>query len=308
MEQTVAVIGAPTDYGTNRRGVDMGPSAIRYAGLADTLAAAGVECLDEGDLAATRTEAAAADSDCEGFAGEGCARFLPEIEDVCRRLADRVADARAAGRLPLVLGGDHSVAIGTLGGTGRDAEVGVLWFDAHGDYNTPATSPSGNVHGMSLAAALGRGAFGEAGLEWARTPGLDARNLAWIGLRDLDPEERTAIRESDATAFTMSDVDERGITDVVEAALDVATAGGVEGIHLSFDLDFLDPNEAPGVGTPVRGGATYREAHAALELVADRDCLRSLEFVEVNPTLDERNRTAELTVELAVSALGRRVL
>ncbi|MFC6728703.1 arginase, partial [Natronoarchaeum mannanilyticum] len=216
----------------------------------------------------------------------------------------------ADGELPLALGGDHSIAIGTLAGTGRDAEIGAVWFDAHGDFNTPETSPSGNVHGMPLAAALGRGAFADR--EWAQSEGLREENVAIVGLRSVDGAEREALRESAVTVYTMSDIDARGLTPVVEDALDVAT-DGVEGFHVSLDLDWLDPGEAPGVGTPIRGGVSYREAHAAMERVAARDAagdavLRSMELVEVNPILDEHNETAELATELAASALGKRIL
>jgi arginase len=289
------------DYGADRRGVDMGSSAIRYAGLSDELEAAGVETVDAGDLLVPRAE--------ERDPGDESAKFLPEIEDVCTRLADEVADAIDGGNTPLVLGGDHAVAIGSLVGCSRDADIGAVWFDAHGDFNTPETSPSGNVHGMPLAAALGEGRFETE--EWANANGLREENVAYVGLRTLDDTERDAIRASDMTAYTMSDIDERGIIPVVEDALDVATAG-VDGIHVSLDLDWLDPDEAPGVGTPVRGGATYREAHAALETVAERDraedVLRSMDVVEVNPILDESNRTAEIAAELAASALGKRIL
>jgi arginase len=291
------ILGVPTDYGTNRRGVDMGPSAIRYAGLVEELAGAGVDCHDAGNLVAPR-----ADDDAEDSGG---ARHFEAIRNVTDDVAERVAATVDAGRVPLVLGGDHSVAIGTLRGAARDGDIGAVWFDAHGDFNTPETSPSGNVHGMGLAAALGRGNFADH--DWAHAPGLDAANVVWVGLRDLDAGERTAIRRSDATAFTMSDIDEAGVHEVVERALNVATRG-VDGVHVSLDMDFLDPMEAPGVGTPVRGGATYREAHAAMEAVARRDALRSLDVVEVNPILDEHNATAELAVELAASAFGKRVL
>ncbi|WP_248896653.1 arginase [Haloplanus halobius] len=293
---SVRLIGVPTDYGASRRGVDMGPSAVRYAGLAATLADLGIDARDAGDLAVPKTE--------RTDPGRPDAKYLPAIESVCTRLADDVSDAIADGETPLVLGGDHSIAIGTLAGTARDADVGVLWFDAHGDFNTPATTPSGNVHGMSLSAALGRGEF--ASLPWAQAPGLDAEQVALVGLRDLDTEERAAIRESDVTAFTMSDIDERGITPVVDDALD--TIRGTDGVHVSLDLDWLDPTEAPGVGTPVRGGVTYREAHAALERVATAGEVRSLELVEVNPILDDHNGTAALAVDLAASALGKRIL
>ncbi|AHG03654.1 arginase [Halobacterium sp. DL1] len=301
MTRTVQLIGAPMDYGADRRGVDMGPSAIRYADLATELSDAGVEAVDTGDLSMPRAE--------ERDPGNESAKFLPEIEDLCGRLADEVEEAIAADRVPLVLGGDHAVAIGSMAGSARDADIGVVWFDAHGDFNTPETSPSGNVHGMPLAAALGEGSFADH--PWATAPGLKEENIAYVGLRTLDDHEREAIQDSDMTAFTMSEIDERGITDVTEEALDVASAG-VDGVHVSFDMDWLDPEEAPGVGTPVRGGATYREAHTALETVAERDAdeeiLRSMEIVEVNPILDQSNRTADIAAELAASALGKRVL
>ncbi len=305
MSRSVQIIGAPVDFGANRRGVDMGPSAIRYAGLADALAEAGVESVDAGDLLVARAE----ERDPDEGPGSGRAKFLAEIEDVCRRLADEVAEVVANGRFPLVLGGDHSVAIGTLSGSARDADIGAVWFDAHGDFNTPETSPSGNVHGMPLAAALGQDGFD--GVEWAQARGLREENVVLVGLRSLDGSEREAIRESDVTAFTMSDIDERGMDDVVRDALHVATAG-VDGIHVSLDLDWLDPNVAPGVGTPIRGGVTYREAHTALETVAEHDhdegVLRSMELVEVNPILDHHNETADVATELAASALGKRIL
>jgi arginase len=299
---TVRIIGAPTDYGANRRGVDMGPSAIRYAGLADQLAGAGVETVDAGDLAVPRAEERDPDAEAPR---DGDAKFLRETADVCRRLADEVGGTLADGDVPLALGGDHSIAIGSLVGSARDAEIGAVWFDAHADLNTPSTTPSGNVHGMPLAAVLGVGEFAD--VEWANASGLRDENVAIVGLRSVDETERPALAASDVTTFTMSDIDERGIAGVADDALDVAT-DGTDGVHVSLDLDWLDPREAPGVGTPVRGGVTYREAHSALERVAARDCLRSLDLVEVNPTLDERNETASLAAELASSALGRRIL
>ncbi|WP_224269070.1 arginase [Haloprofundus salinisoli] len=302
MTRTVRIIGAPTDYGANRRGVDMGPSAIRYAGLAEQLENAGVAPEDAGDLPVPRAE----ERDPESHSpSQGHAKFLRETEEVSTRLADDVADALDDGVTPLVLGGDHSVAIGSLVGSARDADIGALWFDAHGDLNTPTTTPSGNVHGMPLAAGLGIADFG--GVEWANAPGLEPENVALVGLRSLDDAERELIRTTDLTAFTMSDIDERGITDVVDDALDVVT-DGTDGVHVSLDLDWLDPKEAPGVGTPVRGGVSYREAHSALETVAQSEALRSLEVVEVNPILDEHNETAELATELAASALGKTIL
>ncbi|UWG48197.1 Arginase family enzyme [Halanaeroarchaeum sp. HSR-CO] len=302
MTNAVRIIGAPTDYGANRRGVDMGPSAIRYAGLDRQIRAAGAACADIGDVRAPLMEERENGSDVN-------ARHIDAVREVNVRLADDVAAAIEDGEVPLVLGGDHSVAIGSMAGSARTDPTGVVWFDAHGDFNTPSTSPSGNVHGMPLAAALGLDEFAE--MDWATAAGLSEENVALVGLRDLDESERAAIRASDVTAYTMSDIDERGLTTVVEDALAVA-ADGVEGIHVSLDLDWLDPNEAPGVGTPVRGGVTYREAHAAMELLADLDrrydVLRSLELVEVNPILDERNQTAEMAAELAASALGKRIL
>ena len=299
---TVRIIGAPTDYGQDRRGVDMGPSAIRYAGLSEALASAGADVVDAGDLTVPRAEER--DPDARQPI-EGNAKFLQEIEEVTTALSDRVADSVAAGETPLVLGGDHSVAIGSLRGSARDAEIGAVWFDAHGDYNTPTTSPSGNVHGMPLAAALGHAQW--EGVDWANASGLREENVAYVGLRALDDSERAAIRATEMTAYTMSDIDERGITDVVEAALSVAS-DGVDGVHVSLDMDWLDPTIAPGVGTPVRGGVTYREAHHAMELVAEADDHRSMEVVEVNPVLDESNETASLATELVASAFGKRIL
>ncbi|WP_331233173.1 arginase [Natronorarus salvus] len=303
MSRDVKLIGAPTDYGANRRGVDMGPSAIRYAGLADAVAAAGRDCLDGGDLFVPRAEERDPDADAPEV---GEAKFVREVADVSDRLADEVADAHDAGQVPIVLGGDHSVAIGTLRGSARDADIGAIWFDAHGDFNTPETSPSGNLHGMPLAAALGVGSFSD--LEWASSPRLREENVVLVGIRDLDDTEREAIRESEATVLTMSDIDQRGISAVTEEALSIAT-DGVSEVHVSLDLDWLDPKEAPGVGTPVRGGVTYREAHTALETVAEElgDGLRSIELVEVNPVLDRSNETARLATELAASALGKRI-
>lgn len=295
------VIGVPMDLGADRRGVDMGPSALRYAGLADALEGLELSVDDTGDLPVPSPEGR--DPNAERPA-VGSAKYLRETRSVCRRIESAVADAVGAGAFPLVLGGDHSVAIGTVNGASRDRDIGVLWIDAHGDFNTPETTPSGNVHGMSVAAMLGRGVFGEMG--WARTD-IREENVAMVGLRDLDERERAAIAESDIDAYTMGDIDRHGISSVVGNALDSALEG-VDGLHVSLDMDALDPGEAPGVGTPVHGGITYREAHAAMELIADRDACRSLEVVEVNPILDSHNRTAELGVELIASLLGKRIL
>jgi arginase len=302
MDRTVRVLGVPMDLGADRRGVDMGPSAIRYGGLAEALDALGQPCTDGGDLAVPRPEGA----DGETGLGGGRAKFLRETREVCEDVATAVAATLADGEFPLVLGGDHSVAIGSIAGLSRaHDDVGVLWFDAHGDFNVPATTPSGNIHGMSLAAALGDGAF--AGESWADA-GLDPENVALVGVRDLDPGERERLRESAVTAYPVSAIDERGVTAVVREAVDAVT--GADALHVSLDMDVLDPNEAPGVGTPVRGGISYREAHAAMELLCDRagERLRSFEVVEVNPILDDHNRTAELAVELTASAFGQRTL
>ena len=302
MNEEVRVLGVPSDYGQDRRGVDMGPSAIRYGGLATQLEAAGRTCSDAGDLLVPRAEERDPDYREPSV---GNAKFLRETEEVVTRLHDEVAGALADDATPLVLGGDHSVAIGTVRGAARDADLGAIWFDAHGDFNTPSTSPSGNVHGMPLAATLGIEEFD--GVEWANAPRLREGNVAIVGLRSIDPAERELLRESDVEVFTMSDIDERGIRDVTQAAIRIASAG-VDGVHVSLDLDFLDPNEAPGVGTPVRGGVTYREAHLAMELVAEQVDPRSMELVEVNPILDSHNETAELATELAASAFGKTVM
>ncbi|MFQ3319603.1 MAG: arginase [Natronomonas sp.] len=295
------VIGAPMDLGADRRGVDMGPSAIRYAGLSDVVDSVGMSHDDAGDLPVPRPEGR--DPNAERPEG-GNAKYLRETRWVCRRVESAVADAIEEGSVPLVLGGDHSVAIGSVNGAAQKQDIGVLWLDAHGDFNTPSTSPSGNVHGMPVAAMLGRGVFGD--MSWANAD-IDEENVAMVGLRDIDAEERTAIRDSEVTAYTMSDIDSRGLVPVVEDALDAAL-DGVDALHTSLDMDFLDPDEAPGVGTPVRGGVTYREAHAAMELVAETGALSSMEVVEVNPILDSHNRTAELATELVASGLGERIL
>ncbi|XVH31496.1 arginase [Haloferacaceae archaeon DSL9] len=302
MSRTVRIIGAPTDYGANRRGVDMGPSAIRYAGLAEHLTAAGVETKDAGDLLAPRAEERDPDA---AAPADGNAKFLRETEDVCSRLADEVEATLRDEECPLVLGGDHSVAIGSLVGSARDADLGAVWFDAHADLNTPTTSPSGNVHGMPLAAALGIDDFADT--EWANATRLAKENVVLVGLRSVDDAEKELIEAEGFSVYTMSDIDERGIAAVTTEALSIA-ADGVDGVHISLDLDWLDPNEAPGVGTPVRGGATYREAHTAMELVNETGVMRSFELVEVNPTLDQHNETAELATELAASAFGKTIL
>lgn len=301
MSRSVRIIGAPMDLGADRRGVDMGPSAIRYAGLADALSALDVSLTDRGDLAVTHPELGTPDS---SWPDGGHAKYLAEIRELCDELDEAVSTCLSEDAVPVVLGGDHSIAIGTVRASAREADIGVVWFDAHGDFNTPLTTPSGNVHGMPLAAILGEGPFG--GTDWAPAA-IDPARVALVGTRSLDSSEREAIAASEISVFTMSDIDERGVAAVTEAALSIAESGNTDGVHVSFDMDWLDPNEAPGVGTPIRGGVTYREAHTAMEIVAETE-LRSLELVEVNPILDQHNQTAELAVELAASALGETIL
>jgi arginase len=293
-----AIIGAPLDLGAGRRGVDMGPSAIRYAGLAERLSALGVDCVDLGDVATAVAEATAEH--------DARARFLPAIRETCERVAGRVAAALDEGRIPIVLGGDHSIALGTLGGlAARHGPGAVLWFDAHGDLNTPETTPSGNVHGMPLAAALGRGGPGFQSASWT-LPALQPERVSIVGARELDPGERDLVAELGLAVHSMSVVDRRGVEAVVSEALE--RAAGAPFVHVSLDMDGLDPDVAPGVGTPVRGGLTYREAHLAMEMVAESGLLCCFEIVEVNPILDRRNATAALAVELAASAFGATTL
>jgi arginase len=296
--QPVAVIGAALDLGAGRRGVDMGPSAIRYAGLQATIEQLGRRYLDYGNVATPEVEAI--------DVGDERTRYLDEILRACERVADQVASAKGRGELPLVLGGDHSIALGTLGGLARvDGPGGVIWIDAHGDLNRPETSPTGNVHGMPLAAALGLAGPAFESEHWPQ-PALDPHRVALIGTRSLDEAERDLLRDLDAAVFTMSDLDRDGVERAVEQALEKVAGPGF--VHLSLDMDAVDPEVAPGVGTPVRGGLSYREAHLAMELVAESGLVGSLEVVEVNPILDRENATAGLAVELVASALGARIL
>ena len=293
-----AIIGAPVDLGAGRRGVDMGPSAIRYAGLEERLTALGVDCVDRGNVATAVAEATTEH--------DPRARFLPAIRATCERIAGLVSAALEEDRVPIVLGGDHSIALGTLAGlASRRGPGAVLWFDAHGDLNTPETTPSGNVHGMPLAAALGRGGPGFESPSWT-LPALQPECVGVIGARDLDPGERALIGELGLAVHTMSELDRIGIEAVVSEALE--RAAGAPFVHISLDMDGLDPDVAPGVGTAVRGGLTYREAHLAMELIAESGLAGSLEVVEVNPILDRENETASLAVELVASALGATIL
>ncbi|HXV33126.1 MAG TPA: arginase [Gaiellaceae bacterium] len=293
-----AIIGAALDLGAGRRGVDMGPSAIRYAGLEDRLRELGIDCEDWGNVETVVAEATES--------GSPEARFLPQIKETCERIAGAVARAVREGRTPIVLGGDHSIALGTLGGLASARGPGaVLWFDAHGDLNTPATSPSGNVHGMPLAAALGRDPGSFASEAWP-LPAVDSERVVLVGVRSLDEGERDFVRASGIGIHTMSELDRRGIEPVMREALE--RVAGAPFVHVSLDMDVVDPDMTPGVGTPVRGGLSYREAHLALELVAESGLMSSLEIVEVNPILDRGNETAALAVELAASAFGARIL
>ena len=299
----VRLVGVPMDLGAGRRGVDMGPSAMRVAGLNDKIRALGYDVDDQGNVAVEQPEAVPD--------GPQKARYLPQIMQTCMRVSDLVQRAVAAEKLPLVLGGDHSIAIGSVSGLGshfreRGERAGLIWVDAHADMNTPDTSPSGNVHGMPLACCLGRGPRELVEINgWF--PKVEPRNAVLIGIRDVDQLERSAVRETGIKAFTMREIDEMGMRTVMREAIAIAS-DGTGGFHVSFDMDAVDPREAPGVGTPVRGGLTYREAHLVMEMVCDCGGMKSLEMVEVNPVIDEANRTAILAVELVMSALGKRIL
>jgi arginase len=294
----VALIGASLDLGAGRRGVDMGPSAIRYAGLDARIESLGRDVYDWGNVEGAVPEATEM--------GSERVRFLTPIKQACERVAHLVSRAVEEGLRPLVLGGDHSVAIGTLGGLARaHGPGGVLWIDAHGDLNRPETSPSGNVHGMALAAALGLAGERFESERWP-LPAVEPGRAALVATRELDEGERTLLRELDVRVFTMSDLDRAGVEPAVHEALEHVVGGGF--VHVSLDMDALDPEVAPGVGTPVRGGLSYREAHLALELVAEAGVAGSLEVVEVNPILDRENETGKLAVELVASALGARIL
>jgi arginase len=296
-KRDVAVIGAALDLGQGRRGVDMGPSAIRYAGLEERLVGLGYAVRDHGNVETAVPEATTVRDER--------ARFLPEIKETCARIAAKVVEESSIGAVPLVLGGDHSVALGTLGGLASLHGVGgVLWIDAHSDINTPDTSPSGNVHGMPLAAALGLAGDAFASDAWP-LPAVDPRRVALVGLRQADAGERTLLREAGVRVFTMSELDRIGVERAIREALDHVSGPGF--VHVSLDLDALDPEVAPGVGTPVRGGLTYREAHLAMELIAESELAGSLEVVEVNPILDRENTTAVTAVELVASALGKTI-
>ncbi len=300
-ERMVALIGVPMDLGADRRGVDMGPSAIRVTRLGADLARLGHDVQDRGNLTTPVPEA------CPP--AQGPAKYASEIDEVCERLSAEVARSLGAGRLPVVLGGDHSLAMGSVAGAARHLaargeRLGLLWVDAHGDMNTPQSTLSGNVHGMPLSRLVGM--WGSDEVPDALGGCVAAGQACLLGVRDLDERERKLIAQSGVRVLTMKDVDRRGVAGVVEQALDtLATASG--GIWVSFDMDVVDPALAPGVGTPKKGGLNYREAHLLMELLADSGRLVGLDMVEVNPILDVRNQTAELASELILSALGKRI-
>jgi arginase len=299
----IAIIGAPLDFGAGRRGVDMGPSALRLAGLNTKLQAMGYGVRDLGNVQVAQQETI--------DEGSPQAKYLPAIAKCCAELAQIVSEVAQRGEFPLVLGGDHSVGAGTVAGMAhhvrqKQRKMGVIWIDAHADMNTPQTSPSGNVHGMPLASCLGRGPRELTNI-LGYAPKMEGRNTVLIGLRDVDRSERETVRELGVVAFTMRDIDELGLRKVMEQAL-AAACDGTAGFHLSLDMDAVDPDEAPGVGTPVRGGMSYREAHLSMEMVCDSGQMLSMEVVEVNPVLDSANRTALLGVELVTSAMGKKIL
>ena len=298
------IIGVPLDLGASRRGVDMGPSAVRVAGLETRLEALGHEVADGGNIGVAIAETKSA--------GEQNAKYLSEITETCTRAAEMVTEALEAGATPVILGGDHSVAAGSVSGVAefyrrQKQKIGLIWIDAHADMNTPETSPSGNVHGMPLAALLGLGPDQLSSI-FGFSPKVQPENTVLVGVRDIDATEKENIRRAGVSeVYTMRDIDERGMRTVMEEALRAA-GRGTAGYHVSLDMDWIDPEDAPGVGTPVRGGATYREAHLAMEIIADHGRMVSLEVVEVNPVIDEHNRTADLAVELISSAFGKKIL
>ncbi len=296
----IDLIGVPMDFGAGRRGVDMGPSAIRYAGLQDGLAALGCEIHESGNVEVPIPEMCASDS-------EPNLRNVACVAPVAADLMQRVAAVMAEGHFPIVLGGDHSLSLGSVRGATQGRKLGLLWVDAHADFNTPETTPSGNIHGMPLAALTGRGDPRLVGLNGQEpAPAVEPAHIAIVAARDLDPGERDNLRQAGVRVFSMHEVDSYGINTVMQQALDIATRG-TDGLYLSFDMDSVDPLYAPGVGTPVQGGLTYREAHLICEMIAESGKLVGMDFVEVNPILDERNKTASLAVELILSALGKRV-
>lgn len=303
--QQVVVLGVPMDLGQQRRGVDMGPSAVRYAGLFDQLVRLGHVVEDAGNIAVPVRDQAAVRAHYRTEEQHGGMRHLPEVYDACRLIYEAAKLWASQPEIAIFLGGDHAIALGTVSGLTAGGPCGLIWVDAHGDFNTPETSPSGNLHGMPVAALLG---YGHPDLVNLGHPGpkLRPEDVVMIGVRDLDAQERVALARSGVTVYTMRDVDELGMPTVIRRALSHLSHHTC--LHLSLDMDALDPSEAPGVGTPVPGGLTYREAHLLMETVAESGKLVSLDVVEINPILDEGNRTAELAVALIGSLLGQRIL
>lgn len=292
------IIGVPLDLGSGRRGVDMGPSAIRYANLHSELTEMGLRVADAGNLRVPIAESTRP--------RDHKAKYEPEIFKVCEELARTTKAAAQKGYIPVVLGGDHSIAMGSIVGSAAvHKPLGLLWFDAHGDFNTPETSPSGNVHGMPLASVMGYGS--KRFVNFCKSAGISPASCALVGIRDVDREEKRLIKESGVHAFSMESVDRLGLKAVMERAL-AAVTEGTSGFHLSFDVDVMDPSHAPGVGTPALGGISYRESLMALEMAAETNLMRSLDMVEVNPIMDLRNQTAICAVHLIASALGKRIL
>jgi arginase len=303
MAQKIRILGVPMDLGQSRRGVDMGPSALRVAGLQARLKQLGYQVEDIGNISVKQPE--------EQHYGDKRAKYLNEIAETCQGLAETVEKTLSEEMMPIILGGDHSIAAGSVAGVAsffrkQSKRIGLIWLDAHGDVNTPETSPSGNVHGMPLASIIGYGTPELTELCKFK-PKVEPQNVAMVGIRELDTKERQLVKKSGVHVFTMREIDERGMRDVMAEALRFAT-DDTNGVAISLDMDFLDPTEAPGVGTPVRGGVTYREAHLALEMIADSHALVSFELVEINPVVDLHNKTAILGVELALSGLGKKIL
>jgi arginase len=296
MKPPITVVGIPMDLGQARRGVDMGPSALRYAGLHSRLRALGYVVDDRGNIEIAERST---------LPPEGGMAFLPAVVSACERMYEAGREAVAQGRVPIFVGGDHSISMGTIGGVTHDSPCGVLWIDAHGDFNTPETTPSGNIHGMPLAALCGLGASDLVNLG-RPGPKLQTQDVVLIGIRDLDAPEKALLKDSGIAVYTMRDIDDRGVADVAREALD--RLSHLSRVHVSLDMDCMDPREAPGVGTPVTGGLTYREAHLLMELIADESTVGSIDVVEINPILDLRNRTAEIALELLASALGKSIL
>lgn len=296
MASSIRIIGVPMDLGQSRRGVDMGPSALRYAGLSQRLRKLGHRVEDAGNIQVPVRDT---------LPESGGMAFLPAVVQACEAMYEQGQKAVADGAIPLFIGGDHSIAVGTVGGVTHNAPSGLLWIDAHGDFNTPESSPSGNIHGMPLAALMGLGRpelvnLGRPG------PKLKASEVILVGARDLDLEERRLLKESRIGVYTMREIDERGIAEVVREGL--TRLKHLHRIHVSLDMDSLDPTDAPGVGTPVAGGISYREAHLVMEILADTGCVGSIDVVEINPILDQRNQTAEVAAELMASLLGKAIL